>query len=106
MNNQIKKTMRQTLDEAAKLYADAHPTCGLAETTFKEGAMWERKNRWVDATKEQPESDIVLARVMPKDEVRVVQVVDGLDFNNGTESRKFIIEGGEMVTHWMDIPTF
>lgn len=98
--------MRQTLEQAAKAYADAHPTCGLAEKTFLAGAEWERKNQWVDATKEEPEADIVLARVMPRNEVRVVKVVDGLDFNRGTEGRKFIVEGGEMVTHWMDIPKF
>lgn len=98
--------MRQTLEQAAKAYADAHPTCGLAEKTFLAGAEWERRNRWVDAIIEQPEDDIVLARVMPRDTVRVVQVVDGLDFNGGKEERKFIVEGGEMVTHWMPLPKF
>ena len=56
----------------------------------------EEDDKWIIATKERPESKVVLARVMPKNEARVVHVVDG----------KFIVDGGEMVTHWMDIPKF
>lgn len=56
----------------------------------------ENDDHWIVATKKHPEASIVLARVMPKNEARVVKVVDG----------KFIVDGGEMVTHWMDIPTF
>lgn len=74
----------------------------MAETT-KANMEWhgwkgvgEENDKWIIATKKRPEASVVLARVMPKNEARVVKVVDG----------KFIVDGGEMVTHWMDIPTF
>ena len=74
----------------------------LAETT-KANMEWhgwkgvgESSDEWNIAAKVRPEASVVLARVMPKNEARVVKVVEG----------KFIVDGGEMVTHWMDIPTF
>lgn len=52
------------------------------------------ESEWNLAAKVRPEENVVLARIMPKNVARVVNVVDG----------KFIVDGGEMVTHWMQIP--
>ena len=56
----------------------------------------EDNGKWHPAVTERPVADNVLAHIMPHDEVRMVKVVNG----------KFIVDGGEMVSHWMDIPRF
>jgi hypothetical protein len=70
----------------------------LAETSKKnmEWHGWKGagESEWNLAAKVRPEEKVVLARIMPKNEARVVNVVDG----------KFIVDGCEMVTHWMQIP--
>lgn len=70
----------------------------LAETSKKnmEWHGWKGagESEWNLAAKVRPEEKVVLARIMPKNEARVVNVVDG----------KFIVDGCETVTHWMNIP--
>ena len=33
----------ENLEQAAKKYADKHPTCGLAKHSFKAGAQWQKE---------------------------------------------------------------
>lgn len=72
----------ESLAETSKANMEWHGWKGVGESD------------WNLAAKVRPEDNVVLARIMPKNEARVVKVVDG----------KFIVDGCEMVTHWMQIP--
>ena len=45
INSLPEEPVSKDLEKAAEEYAEKHPTCGLAKTSFKAGAQWQKEHR-------------------------------------------------------------